>query len=59
MYPKDDTPGCMTEACNFGDDYSAYQEVEVTILGVSSDSPKKHTKFKVKYELPFTLLSDE
>jgi peroxiredoxin Q/BCP len=58
FYPKDDTPGCTTEACNFRDDYSAYQEAGVVILGVSPDSPKKHTKFKAKYELPFTLLSD-
>lgn len=58
FYPKDDTPGCTTEACNFRDDYSAYQEAEVVILGVSPDPPDKHTKFKAKYELPFTLLSD-
>ena len=59
FYPKDDTPGCTTEACNFRDDYSQYQEAGVTILGVSPDSPKKHTKFKEKYALPFTLLADE
>jgi len=58
FYPKDDTPGCTTEACNFRDDYSAYQEAGVVILGVSPDTPKKHTKFKAKYELPFTLLAD-
>jgi peroxiredoxin Q/BCP len=58
FYPKDDTPGCTTEACNFRDDYSAYVEAGVVILGVSPDSPKKHTKFKAKYELPFTLLAD-
>ena len=58
FYPKDDTPGCTTEACNFRDDYSAYQEAGVIILGVSPDSPQKHTKFKNKYELPFTLLAD-
>ena len=58
FYPKDDTPGCTTEACNFRDDYSAYQEAGVVILGVSPDSPEKHTKFKAKYELPFTLLAD-
>jgi peroxiredoxin Q/BCP len=58
FYPKDDTPGCTTEACNFRDDYSAYQEAGVVILGVSPDSSKKHTKFKAKYELPFTLLAD-
>lgn len=59
FYPKDDTPGCTTEACNFRDDYSDYQQAGVTILGVSPDSPKKHTKFKEKYDLPFTLLADE
>lgn len=59
FYPKDDTPGCTTEACNFRDDYPVYQENGIVILGVSPDSPKKHTKFKEKYNLPFTLLADE
>jgi thioredoxin-dependent peroxiredoxin len=59
FYPKDDTPGCTTEACNFRDDYSAYEDAGVVILGVSPDSPKSHTKFKAKYNLPFTLLADE
>jgi thioredoxin-dependent peroxiredoxin len=59
FYPKDDTPGCTKEACAFRDDYSAYEQASVTILGVSPDSPKSHTKFKKKYDLPFTLLSDE
>jgi peroxiredoxin Q/BCP len=58
FYPKDDTPGCTTEACNFRDDYSAYRKADVTILGVSKDDPKKHSKFKEKYQLPFTLLAD-
>ena len=58
FYPKDDTPGCTKEAGNFRDDYSAYQEAGVTILGVSPDSPKSHAKFKLKYHLPFTLLAD-
>ena len=58
FYPKDDTSGCTTEACNFRDDYSAYQENDVTILGVSADDEKSHTKFKEKYSLPFTLLAD-
>jgi peroxiredoxin Q/BCP len=58
FYPKDDTPGCTTEACNFRDDYSQYSQAGVVILGVSPDSPKKHTKFKEKYQLPFTLLAD-
>jgi peroxiredoxin Q/BCP len=59
FYPKDDTPGCTTEACNFRDDYSAYEQAGVVILGVSPDSPEKHAKFKKKYHLPFTLLADE
>jgi thioredoxin-dependent peroxiredoxin len=59
FYPKDDTPGCTTEACNFRDDYSLYTQAGVVILGVSPDSPKNHTKFKEKYHLPFTLLADE
>jgi len=58
FYPKDDTPGCTKEACNFRDDYSAYQEAGVTILGISPDTAKSHAKFKSKYELPFTLLAD-
>ncbi len=59
FYPKDDTPGCTTEACSFRDDYSQYQKAGVVILGVSPDPPKKHAKFKEKYSLPFTLLADE
>jgi len=58
FYPKDDTPGCTTEACSFRDGYSAYQQAGVTILGVSPDTPKKHARFKEKYHLPFTLLAD-
>jgi peroxiredoxin Q/BCP len=59
FYPKDDTTGCTREACNFRDDYSAYLEAGVVILGVSPDSPKSHLKFKEKYKLPFPLLADE
>ena len=59
FYPKDDTPGCTTEACNFRDDYSAYIEAGVTILGVSPDSTRAHAKFKQKYQLPFPLLADD
>jgi thioredoxin-dependent peroxiredoxin len=58
FYPKDDTPGCTTEACNFRDDYSAYQQAGVTILGISPDTPKSHAKFKAKFGLPFPLLAD-
>ncbi len=58
FYPKDDTPGCTTEACNFRDDYSAYQKAGVTILGVSADTVESHAKFKAKFGLPFPLLAD-
>jgi peroxiredoxin Q/BCP len=58
FYPKDDTPGCTTEACNFRDDYDVYAQAGVVILGVSPDTPKSHTKFKAKYHLPFPLLAD-
>lgn len=58
FYPKDDTPGCTKEACNFRDDYSQYDKAGVTILGISPDTSKSHAKFKAKYELPFTLLAD-
>lgn len=59
FYPKDDTPGCTTEACNFRDDYSAYEKAGVIILGVSPDSVRSHVKFKAKFQLPFPLLADE
>jgi peroxiredoxin Q/BCP len=58
FYPADDTPGCTKEACNFRDDYSAYQEAGVAILGVSPDTVNSHIKFKAKYRLPFPLLAD-
>lgn len=59
FYPKDDTPGCTTEACNFRDDYSSYANAGVVILGVSPDTSKSHAKFKAKFGLPFSLLADE
>lgn len=58
FYPKDDTSGCTTEACNFRDDYSELLAVGAVVLGVSPDGVKSHDKFKLKYELPFALLSD-
>ncbi len=58
FYPKDDTPGCTAEACSFRDDYSAYLDAGVAILGVSPDPVKAHTKFRTKYQLPFPLLAD-
>ena len=59
FYPRADTPGCTKEACSFRDDYSAYENTRVVILGVSPDSVKDQAKFKKKFELPFTLLADE
>ncbi len=59
FYPKDDTPGCTKEACNFRDDYSAYEKAGVVILGVSPDDVKSHVKFKSKFQIPFPLLADE
>jgi peroxiredoxin Q/BCP len=58
FYPKDDTPGCTKEACGFRDDWRTYQKRGITVLGVSGDSEASHQKFRAKYELPFTLLSD-
>ena len=59
FYPGDDTPGCTKEACNFRDDYSAYEQAGVVVLGVSPDTVKSHAKFKKKFQLPFPLLADE
>jgi peroxiredoxin Q/BCP len=59
FYPKDDTPGCTTEACGFRDNYSAYKKADAVILGISPDAVKSHKKFAEKYELPFPILADE
>ena len=59
FYPKDDTPGCTKEACNFRDDYSAYEKAGVVILGVSPDDVASHVKFKKKFQLQFPLLVDD
>ena len=58
FYPKDDTPGCTAEACNFRDNYAALQKKGFEVVGVSADDEKKHNKFIDKYELPFTLIAD-
>lgn len=58
FYPKDDTPGCTTEACNFRDGYKDFEKIGLVILGVSADEVRSHKKFAEKYELPFPLLSD-
>ena len=59
FYPKDDTPGCTTEACSFRDEYQYIQEHDAEVIGISKDSPASHKKFAEKYNLNFTLLSDE
>lgn len=59
FYPKDDTPGCTKEACEFRDLQSDFSDLNAVIVGVSKDPMKKHDKFIEKYELPFELLSDE
>lgn len=59
FYPKDDTPGCTQEACDFRDHFPRFAKGNAVILGISPDSPRKHANFKKKYDLPFTLLSDK
>ena len=59
FYPKDDTPGCTTEACGFRDLEADFSSVDATVIGVSRDSVKRHDKFKAKYDLNFALGSDE
>ena len=59
FYPKDDTPGCTKEACDFRDALHDFVKANTIILGISKDSPKRHHSFKEKYMLPFTLLADE
>jgi thioredoxin-dependent peroxiredoxin len=58
FYPKDDTPGCTTQACEFRDEYFRFQEQSAVVLGVSPDDEASHVRFKEKYALPFTLLAD-
>jgi peroxiredoxin Q/BCP len=59
FYPKDDTPGCTTQACGIRDAYGEFERAGAVVLGVSPDSERSHVKFKEKYDLPFTLLADE
>ena len=59
FYPKDMTPGCTTEACNFRDEFPAFNKLDAVILGISKDSVDRHAKFADKYQLPFILLSDD
>lgn len=58
FYPKDDTPGCTKEACNFRDQWSAFEKHGIAVLGISKDGASSHAKFIAKYQLPFTLLTD-
>ena len=58
FYPKDNTPGCTRQACAFGQNYEAFREKNVEVIGVSKDGAASHVKFAEKYNLPFILLSD-
>jgi thioredoxin-dependent peroxiredoxin len=58
FYPRDDTPGCTKEACGFRDSNRELQKLGVEVIGVSADGGESHQKFRAKYKLPFTLLSD-
>jgi len=59
FYPKDDTPGCTTQACGFRDSYVEITEKNGVVLGISPDGVQSHIKFKTKFDLPFRLLADE
>lgn len=58
FYPKNDTPGCTTEACGLRDDIGAFRDLKATVVGASYDSVESHKKFIAKYQLPFPLISD-
>lgn len=58
FYPKDDTPGCTKEACDFRDNIARLNKGDTVVLGVSKDTVASHKKFQLKYQLPFNLLSD-
>jgi peroxiredoxin Q/BCP len=58
FYPKDDTPGCTTEACGFRDAMAAFRRAGAGVVGISRDSVARHDSFKAKYDLPFTLAAD-
>jgi thioredoxin-dependent peroxiredoxin len=59
FYPKDDTPGCTTQACGFRDNYVEIAEKNAVVFGLSPDNVKSHVKFRTKFDLPFRLLADE
>ena len=58
FYPKDDTPGCTTEACNFRDNIFAFEAIDAAVIGISVDDVDSHKEFSDKYKIPFTLLAD-
>lgn len=59
FYPKDDTPGCTKEACNFRDSIESFDDLDISVIGVSPDNAESHQKFMEKYDLNFLLISDE
>ncbi len=59
FYPKDDTPGCTTEACNFRDNIYAFKAIDASVVGISVDDVQSHKEFSDKYKLPFIILADE
>ena len=59
FYPRDDTPGCTKEACNFRDNIYAFKAIGAAVVGISVDDVESHKKFSDKYKLPFTILADE
>jgi thioredoxin-dependent peroxiredoxin len=59
FYPKDDTPGCTTQACGFRDNYVEISEKDAVVFGISPDGVNSHVKFRTKFDLPFRLLADE
>src|SRR6266566_203153 len=59
FYPKDNTPGCTSEACAFRDSYEVFQDAGAEVIGISSDSEESHHKFATRHHLPFMLLSDK
>ena len=59
FYPRDNTPGCTREACDFRDHVNHFSQKNTVIIGISMDKPQQHQKFKGQYTLPFTLLADE
>ena len=59
FYPKDDTPGCIKQACAFRDDFEEFGKLDAEVIGISSDSVESHKSFAARHNLPFILLSDE